>query len=219
MLASEVISKTIYPLNPNDGMDDILTMLAMNRLKELPVVQDGHLIGIVSEETAYEMTDDQKINEILVDAKVIQVLPETHIFELISKMAQHNMTMVPVADKNEKYLGLVTQEEVFKYYAQSFAFKEPGSIIVLDIARRSYSLVEISQIVESEGAAILSCFLSDNTDIEHVNVTLKINKQNIQSIIAGFERYSYTIVASYTEQEYLDDLKERYDLLMHYLNV
>lgn len=219
MIAKEVISKTIYPLNPNDGMDDVLTMLAMNRLKELPVVKNGELMGLVSEETAYEMNEDQIISDILVEGPVLAVEPHTHIFEIISKMARHNLTMVPVADGEGKFLGLVTQEEVFKYYAQSFAFKEPGSIIVLDVTRRSYSLVEISQIVESDGAAILSCFLSDNPDIERVNVTLKINKQNIQSIIAAFERYSYEVLASYTEQEYIDNLKERYDLLMHYLNV
>ncbi len=220
MIANEVISNAIFPLRKQDTAEDILTMLSMNRLKELPVVDEGKLLGIISEGQAYEMTSTQTISDILIPGQVIQVDKHTHIFELISKMALHNLTMIPIVDdKDQTFKGIVTQEDVFNFYAKSFSFKEPGSIVVVEMSRRSYSMAEISQIVESEGAAILSSFLSNASDIEKIIVTIKINKLDIRSIIAGFERYSYEVKASYTEQEYYDNLKDRYDMLMHYLDV
>ncbi len=220
MNANEVISNAIYPLRKQDTAEDILTMLSMNRLKELPVVHEGELLGIISEGQAYEMSDSQTIEDVLVLGQVIRVDKYTHIFELISKMAMHKLSMIPIVDEQEKkYVGVVTQEDVFNYYASSFSFKEPGSIVVLEISRRAYSMAEISQIVESESAAILSSFLSDASDIEKITVTLKINKLDIRDIIASFERYSYEVKASYTEKEYYDNLKDRYDMLMHYLDV
>ena len=46
-----------------------------------------------------------------------------------------------------------------------------------------------------------------------------INKKDLQRIIASLERYDYIIKGSFTEEEYIDELKERYDSLMNYLNV
>ena len=72
---------------------------------------------------------------------------------------------------------------------------------------------------ESENAAILSTFLTSEENSNRVQVTLKINKQDIGSIIASFQRFDYDITATFSDYEYIDDLKERYDALMSYLNV
>jgi hypothetical protein len=42
---------------------------------------------------------------------------------------------------------------------------------------------------------------------------------DIYGMIATFERFGYTVKASYTQHEYQDTLQQRYDLLMNYLNV
>ena len=104
-------------------------------------------------------------------------------------------------------------------YAKSFSFSEPGSILVLGTSKPNYSLAEISRIVESENASILSTFLTSIENSNEVQVTLKINKRDINSIIATFQRYDYEITASFSEYEYIDDMKDRYDALMNYLNV
>jgi len=219
MIAKEIISKNVFPIRITDSAEEALSLMTLYRLKELAVVENDKLIGILTEEEAYALNDEESINGIVNQGIVEHVVEETHLFELISKLADHNLTMLPVLSKEGKFLGVITQEDVFKYYANSFSFTEAGSIIVLDVVRKEYSMAEISQIVESENAAILSSFLSDAREITRIMVTLKINKQDIQAIVAGFERYGYEVKASFTEQEYIDNLKERYDLLMHYLNV
>ena len=89
----------------------------------------------------------------------------------------------------------------------------------MEMNRIDYSLAEIARIVEAENISILSAFLTTNPDSTKVYVTIKINQQDIQNLISTFERYDYTIKATFTEDNYLDDLKDRYDALMSYLNV
>ena len=48
---------------------------------------------------------------------------------------------------------------------------------------------------------------------------IKINQQEISTIITALERYGHNIKASFTEDEFEDNLKDRYDQLMNYLNV
>ena len=134
-------------------------------------------------------------------------------------MAENKLNVIPVLDDDENYMGLITQEELLQFYGNSFSFKEPGSIIVLETTKRQYSLAEISSIIENENGAILSSFLTSVDDTHNILITLKVNKLDIQRITSALERYEYIIKATYTEQEYVDSLKDRYDLLMNYLDV
>jgi acetoin utilization protein AcuB len=115
--------------------------------------------------------------------------------------------------------GVVTQEDLLNYFATTFSFTEPGSILVLEINKRDYSLAEVARIVESENAVILSTFITSRPESLKMEVTIKINLQNIQPIIATFQRFDYLIKASFNEAEYMDSLKDRYDSLMTYLNI
>ena len=57
-----------------------------------------------------------------------------------------------------------------------------------------------------------------NPDSKKIEVTLKINKQDIRSIIKDFERHDYIVQASYKEEEVDSDFTDRYESLMRFLN-
>jgi uncharacterized protein YcgL (UPF0745 family) len=61
--------------------------------------------------------------------------------------------------------------------------------------------------------------ITTSLESEKVDVTLKINKQNIERILTALNRYGFTIKASFQEEEYFESLKERYDALISYLSV
>jgi len=77
---------------------------------------------------------------------------------------------------------------------------------------------EIAQIVESNGARILNSFITEVNENEVIKLTLKLNVLNIAPIIQTFERYEYTVAMIYNYSENNDDLSDRYDSLMRYLN-
>ena len=52
-----------------------------------------------------------------------------------------------------------------------------------------------------------------------LQLTIKINKTDVQALVATFERYNYTIVEVFAAESYHEDLKENYDSLMQYLDI
>ena len=219
MIADKLISNTISHLHPDDTGEQAITMMNIFHVKHLPLVKDSKFISLISEDFLAEQDLTLKISEYKITPEGIWAKRTDHMFDIMSKMAENNLTAVPILDEDETYHGLVTHQELLQFYGNSFSFKEPGSIIVLETTKRQYSLAEISSIIESEGAAILSSFLTSIDDSQNVMITLKVNNFEIQRLLSALERYDYTIKASYTEQEYFDTLKDRYDLLMTYLNV
>jgi hypothetical protein len=105
------------------------------------------------------------------------------------------------------------------YFSKLSAIEKPGGIIVLEIAQSDYLMTEISQIIESNDAKILSMYVNTMEDSTKLEVTLKLNITDLTSIIQTFNRYEYSIKASFMEFDEQEDLyNERYDLFMRFLN-
>ena len=218
MIASEIIAEYIIPLRISDSGNAAL--MAMNDLnvKHLPVLDmKGNYMGLLSENDLLDHPLDLPIN--LVELEKNYVRDRDHLFEIMKFMAEKDITAIPVLDKENKYLGCISIESLLKYYASGFSFTEPGSILVIQMDRRNYSLVEISKIIEAENSRILSSFVSVSPDSQNVLVTIKINSLDSSRIVSIFEKYDYKIIAEFSEEPYFESMKERYDALMNYLNV
>ena len=95
-----------------------------------------------------------------------------------------------------------------------------GGVIVLELNANDYSLAQIARIVEDNDAKILSSHVTSIPNSFKMEVTLKINQTDLTSIIQSFQRFDYTIKASFQGSNRQEDvLRKNYDHFMLYLNV
>jgi hypothetical protein len=97
----------------------------------------------------------------------------------------------------------------------------PGGILVLSMNMVDYSLTEISRYVEENSAKIISSnIVEDPLDKGRIKLTLKINQTDLSRIVATLERFGYRVIGRYQEilKEDGND-KERFEMLMRYLNI
>jgi len=219
VIAKEITTNDVLPLRPDDNCGQAMTMMSIYHVSDLPVVADNELQGMITEDQVSSTDVDQPISSFHLSQSYIYVTLDEHIFEILGKMAANNLTVMPVLNKENKYVGLITQEELIRFYADTFSFREPGSIIVIKINKNEYSLSEITRVLEMEGAIVLASFITTLIDSPHLLITIKVNLQEIGKLLSALERYDYRIHATFSEDEYESDLKSRYDLLMTYLNV
>jgi len=221
LIAKDLISDVVISLEPGDSGEKALSMMNIFQVRHLPVVKNRELLTIINEDDILKNGFEKKIEEYNLRERKIYVTENTHIFNIIDSLAKNDLSLIPVLDAEQKYLGCITQQDLFQYFGDIFTFEFPGSIIELLVPPRDYSLQEISHIVESEKASIIGLMINiEKPDDEYMTVILKLNKRNISAIVSSFERFGYKIKSSYSNENYsLDVLKERYDALMHYLNV
>jgi acetoin utilization protein AcuB len=221
MFANKLISYSVPPLKMSDTAEKALAWMSDFHVRHLPVVGDNkQLLGILSEDEVLNMEDpdlDLAANE----AELTQqfAYENQHLYDVMKLIVDNNLTVVPVLNIDHEYLGIITMENLIKHVADSGAIAQPGGILVLEILPRDYSLAEIARLVESEKALILSSFISSPYGKEQLEVTLKLNKQDLKHVIATLERFNYTVKASFHATDTLDTLKEHYDLLMKYINM
>jgi predicted transcriptional regulator len=218
MMASAFIDPSIVPLKISDSVAVAIDFFKEFSVRQLPVVQDNICIGILSlDEIEEELADIPVLDFINLSYSFASTYD--HIYEVMRAISEQSVTLFPIIDENNNYLGCITLASLFKNYVNCAAFSQPGSIVVLEMDKKNYSLAEIARIVESENKVILSSLLSSNVESDRLEITLKLNSAQIQNLLSTFERFGYNIKATFDEEDVKDTLKNRYESLMTYLNV
>ncbi len=219
MIAEKLVSDDLIPLRTSDTGEEALEMMNEFYVRHLPIVNNRQLLGLISEDDILDFDATEAVGSYSLSLTRPYVKSSDHIYEVMRILAESFLTLVPVVDEENNYIGVITQESLLRYFANTTAFAEHGSILVLEVQRHDYSLTEIARIIESENVLILSVFIASDETASTIDITIKTNAQNLQAVIATFERFNYNIKASFNEADYMDSLKERYDSLMMYLNV
>jgi acetoin utilization protein AcuB len=221
MLAKDLISDVVPTLKTSDTGLKALSWMEIFRISHLPIVNNKEFLGLISDTDIYDLNmADEPIGNHHLSLFSPFVSFDQHIYEVIELVSRLKLTVVPVLNGKKHYMGLITLNDLVQYTSNLFALKEPGGILVLELHQNDYSLSQISQIVESNDAKILSMYLTSPSDTMKMELTLKINQTDLSFIIQTFERYDYNIKASYMEDDDLDSFySNRYESFMRYLNI
>ncbi len=143
-----------------------------------------------------------------------------HIVEVASAMYKLGVTVLPVVNDAHTYKGCIILSDISREFARMLSLNEPGGVIILNIPDQSYSVSQISQIVESNDTRLLSLFASKPADSDMLQVTIKLNKVDLSGVIRTFERYDYQIASVFMDDSMLHDLYEdRLEQFIRYLNI
>ena len=220
MIAKNLISNSVPPLKTSDTGITAISWLNEFHVHHLPIVNNKEFLGLISEDDILDLNDPQAP---IGDHKLAILRPTVnesqHIYDVMKIASELKLTLIPVVDDNEHYLGVITLQDLLDQFTHMASFREPGGILMLLINSNDYSFSEIAQIIESNDAMIMSLYVATHADSTKMEITIKLNKMDIRHIIASFERYEYNVTGAYQSADDTDYLRDRLDSLMNYLNI
>ena len=220
MLAIELLADTILPIQTSDTIQKVMDRMVEFKVSHLPIVNDEQFLGLLSEDDLVEESDlNTQIGTLNLSLVNPYVFEDQHIYDVIRLFYEQRLSVVPVLDLKKNYSGLISINAMNEYFAELTSVARPGGIIVLEISNRNNSLAHMAQIIESDNAQILSSYVRTFPDSTRMEITLKINKQDLSAITATFSRYDYDVKATFNHHTDKDNSMDRYDSLMNYLNL
>jgi len=219
MQTNDYITKDIKALSASDKVSKAKKLFKELTFTHLPIVDKGFLLGLVADTDIQTIEDENKpIKDFSFIFHLFFADIKTNWFELLKIFALNDTNIIPVLDKNQKYLGYYELTDILHIFNSTPFLNDTGAILVVSKGMNDYSFSEISQIVESNNATLLGAFISNiNDDI--VEVTVKLSDHDLNNTIQTFRRYDYSIHTGFHVDEYLNTLKERSEYLQKYLNI
>jgi acetoin utilization protein AcuB len=219
MFCGQIISSDILPLTLQDTAEEALRIMQEKQVNHLPVVEGDKYLGMIAED---DLLDEEPgiILLDIVDSLVGSAVKSTDYFLVAVKLAYlFQLDVVPVASEKQEFEGLITKDTLFRHLAKTTGSEEYGSMIVLEMEKKDYSLGLFNRLVESNDAIItqMNSFSEPSTSL--MTVVIRINKEEVSDIVASFQRHDFTIRYYLGEELFRNELQSNLNHLMNYLNM
>jgi predicted transcriptional regulator len=220
MIAQDIINPDITALSPDDTIANARNIFMESCVCQIPIVEGDSLQGLLPVDLLRMKEHEQAlIQSFQGEFKPAYVPADMHILNVFRPASELDLSVIPVVDANNSYLGAFSLTDLTHHFAALYSFREAGGIFTLSIPYKNYDISEISRIVESNNTKILSIYTELNEEGSVVYLTAKVNTLDLKHLEATFERYNYDIQVHHTTGSEDTDLKERYELLMRYLDL
>jgi acetoin utilization protein AcuB len=189
------MTKDPITITPDTLAVEAQKIMKENRIRRLPVVEKGRLVGIVTLRNLIEAAPSPattlSIHELnylilkikvkdLMKKKVFTVSPEDSIMDAISWGSQYDVGGFPVVEENGKLVGIITETQISRAMVQLFGTNVKEEIITLqDVDLQLGTIGKVAALVEGLGVKIVSIFSIPRrtTDLMRVYIRIKSDKK------------------------------------------
>lgn len=111
---------------PGDNVQAALDLMSAYRVSGLPVVENGRLVGILTNRDVRFVEDTSKITvaEVMTSEKLITVPMGTSLAEAKRHLHEHRIEKLLVVDENNALVGLITMKDIDKVQKYPNACKD-----------------------------------------------------------------------------------------------
>jgi len=130
MKAVDLMTDSVMTVTMDTSFSDIRSLMETHKIHHLPVLEDGHVMGIISDRdllrvlspffgTAGEMQRDlDSINKVahqIMTRQPISVTPEDSVDVILAWLQSVDISCVLVVDKESSLKGIVTWRDLIKH--------------------------------------------------------------------------------------------------------
>ncbi len=218
MLSEDFLTKQVPVLKPEDSGSFSLSQMEDYKLKHLPVVSDGKYIFLATEKDIFLMENiDHPIENMSLYAPMIG--NKTPLLEVLRVMSKESLTVLPVVEDGN-YLGAITLPLLVDRLAEATQSGSHGSLIAVEMNSQDYDLSQLSHLIESNNAKVLSLMSYPVEETAKLAVLIRIDLEDASPVLRSLERFNYRVLY-YAQKEGLADdiMRKRLDELMYYLEM
>ena len=169
MLVKNWMSTGVMSIKSSDSFQHALKLQKEGNVKILPVVEDGKLVGIVTDRDlkkasppesipldiseALYVTSKIKISQIMTHS-VFTISPESTIEEAANIMVVNKISGLPVVNSERQIVGIITRSDIFRTFMSITGFDKPGYQIAFRVEYTPGIIGEIIGLVDNFGGRI-----------------------------------------------------------------
>ncbi len=171
MFVSKWMSTKVVTIDRNESLGTAIRLMKEHRIRRLPVVSKGKLVGIVSDRDLkgalpsratsldvwelHGLIDSLKIADIMTKS-VITTTPGATIERVALTMMEKKIEGLPVLDEKGNLVGIVTEGDVFRALTEVTGVRRKSTRISLPIPDKPGSIMEVADVVRARGGRIFS---------------------------------------------------------------
>ncbi len=208
MIVRDVMSTNVVTISSHTSLADARRILDAHRVRRLPVVDRGKLVGVVTKDaldrtgpsdlTTFSMHElSYMLNKITVEKamrrEVVTVNPDMTVEEAVA-LAQSRRVGSLLVIENERLVGIVTTNDFFyKVLNHILGIGMPGSRIVVRDCYTGPDVETVLAAVNKAGIAITTLFTIDFPEVQKHDLVIHLESKDSSAAIQAVERLGFAV--------------------------
>lgn len=157
MFVKDFMTAEVITVTEDTKVVDALDIMNEHDFHRLPIVQDGKLVGLVTEEIIDDHSPStaatfriQQMNYLLtktivgdiMETKLITIGADDLLEEAAARMRDKEIGVLPVVDEDGQVVGIITDKDIFSAFIELLGYNQKGSRIVLEIPEDQPGILE-----------------------------------------------------------------------------
>jgi len=222
VLAKHILSQSFTPLLSSDKVSSALAKMEAWQTANIPVIEPTtkKVIGQVTLDMLMELPDESlMISDVDLDPP-IYAFESQHLFEVARQMLSKEVRFIAVVDSSESFLGIIEKKDLLEAFSEMLNISTQGSVISVEVGEADYTLTELVNIIEAEGAKVLGLTVERSRAEESgVHVSIKLNLEDTSAVVSSLKRHGYITTTENRDDLLQIDMSSRADELLRYLEL
>ncbi|KPV50759.1 hypothetical protein SE17_25045 [Kouleothrix aurantiaca] len=188
MLVGERMTHPVIPVHPETSVPEALTLMRREKIRRLPVVDHGRLVGIVTDRDLLHASASSattlsvwELNYLLskltvervMCTDVLTVAEDTPIEEAARIMADNKIGGLPVM-RGDHIVGMITETNLFRVLLEMTGAREKGVRATVLVPDRAGQLAQLTHAVAELGGNIIALSTFAGEDLSNSLVMCKL---------------------------------------------
>ncbi|BBB90604.1 MAG TPA: CBS and ACT domain-containing protein [Methylomusa anaerophila] len=186
---------------------DALQLMRDRKIRRLPVVDNGKLVGIVTDRDLREISaspatslsifelnyllSKMQVKEIMAK-NVVTISPEATVEEAALQMYNHKIGGLVVLDSGGKVIGIITETDIFKTFVDVMGLPQGKTRLAIVVPDRLGVIHDISGVFKELGISIGS-FASYPTEDGQYEIIIRADIKDPKPVTEQLAKKGYTV--------------------------
>ncbi len=134
MRVEDIMTTKVFTVEQHDLIDRVFFLIHYEKIRHLPVVEKGKVIGIVSDRDLYKVLGPKNNSNVIegdselhvvhrkvqniMHRGVITIQPDAYASEAAAIMGANRIGALPVVDKDKKLLGIISATDILRVFSK-----------------------------------------------------------------------------------------------------
>ena len=210
MYVKDVMTMNVVNIPSNTTISDAKKIMDAHKIRRLPVVDRGKIVGIVTERRLEAYTPSKATSlsvwEIgyllgnttvkdIMEKNAVSVTPEMTVEEALATAQERKVGALLVVEKSGQLVGIVTTNDFFYKIANpTLGIGMPGTRVEVMTKTDKPILEDISKATSQKGMKILTLHMISSTEIGGKDIVVQVDTEDVSKMVKELKDKDYEVL-------------------------
>lgn len=153
MVVRDCMTTTVETVKPDDDLATVREVLRRRRIRQMPVVAAGRVIGIVTDRDVRAVTDDRTTVDAIMTPAPVTVAPDTPVEVAAATLRERKIGALPVV-LDHMLVGIVSESDLLGALVDLCARLETTTVLAVECDEDAGAVSRIRELFGRHGATV-----------------------------------------------------------------